>query len=171
MCETTVSIIRNWVGVLAPVASVFAAVTAMGVALWVAKLQREIQERQLRRNLFDKRYAILLLVQEFLAHVLKMDGAVDLQGDECRRFWNAMAQAEFLFDSDVNSYMNEIKQTVLSLHTKHAQRNHWVAMREQDKAEPVMADILKILAELSGSFLEKPIQKLAFQRLFYQQKI
>ena len=115
---------RDWVSTVAAGVSALAAITAIGVSLWVAFTQRRIQERQLKQNLFDKRYAVFLAVEEFLIHLLQRDGSVKLTGDEYRRFRYAMEQAEFLFDADVNSYMTEVDQVARHLYCKCFKRDN-----------------------------------------------
>jgi hypothetical protein len=84
---------RDWVSVLAPTASALAAITALAVSSWVAYVQRRIQERQRKQNLYDKPYALFLAVEEFVAHVQR---SLALTGDEFRRFQYAVEHAEFL---------------------------------------------------------------------------
>ncbi len=131
----------------------YAAITAIGVSLWVAFTQRRIQERQLEQNLFDKRYAVFQIVEEFLIHVLQTDGSVKLTGDEYRRFRYAVEQAEFLFDADVNSYMKEVNQAVLDLHPKCFKRDKLALMNQQDAELGV--EIIKVLGEIGGPLLDK----------------
>ena len=139
-------------------ASALAAITAIGVSSWVAFKQRRIQEWQLKQNLFDKRYAVFLAVEEFLMHVYGVDGSVKPTGDEYRRFRYAMDQAEFLFNADVNSYMKEVNQVAGNLHVKCFERDHLALMNQQNTELSV--EILKMLGEISGPLLEK--RKMAF---------
>jgi hypothetical protein len=87
---------RDWVSVLAPTASALAAITALAVSSWVAYVQRRIQERQRKQNLYDKPYALFLAVEEFVVHVQRVDGSLALTADEFRRFQYAVEHAEFL---------------------------------------------------------------------------
>jgi hypothetical protein len=134
-------------------ASALAAITAIGVSSWVAFKQRRIQEWQLKQNLFDKRYAVFLAVEEFLMHVYGVDGSVKPTGDEYRRFRYAMEQAEFLFDTDVNSYMTEVNQTVSGMHEKCFKRDKLAEIHQPDTELSI--EILKVLGEISGPLLEK----------------
>ncbi len=146
--------IKDWVSAFAPIASALLAGTAIWVALRGARLQRQIQERQLNINLFDKRYAVLVATQDFAAYILKTDGAVKLDSDEYRRFWIAMEHAEYFFEPSVKSYMKELDQIARDLYVKCRNRDHLVMMHERH--EEVGAEILNKLTELSASFLEKP---------------
>jgi hypothetical protein len=122
--------VKDWVSVLAPTASAFAAITALGVFLWVANAQRRNQAMQLKQNLFDKRYNVYLVVEEFLMHVLRTNGSFNMPGEEFRRFKYAAEQAEFLFGADVVSYMKEINKVAVDLWPKCSKRDHLANMGE-----------------------------------------
>jgi hypothetical protein len=128
-------------------ASACAAIAAVFVSLRVAITQRRIQEKQLKQDLFDKRYAVFLAVEEFLVHVDQINGSVKPTGDEYRRFRYAMEQAEFLFNADVNSYMKEVDQVARTLHEKCLERDHLALMKQQNTE--LSAEILKQYTELS----------------------
>jgi hypothetical protein len=145
--------IRDWLALLASSGSALAAITALWISLWVANVQRQIQTKQLKQDLFEKRYAIFLAAEAFLAHVLKTDGSVNLIGEEFRKFRYVMDEAQFLFNTDVVNYLNEINQAVLGLHGKCFERDHLASMNKQDAALGV--EILQKLDEFSGPFLEK----------------
>jgi hypothetical protein len=134
-------------------ASACAAIAAIFVSFWVAITQRRIQERQLKQDLFDKRYAVFLAVEEFLVHVDQMNGSVKPTGDEYRRFRYAMERAEFLFDTDVNSYMTEVNQAVCGMHEKCFKRDKLAEIHQPDTE--LSKDILKVLGEISGPLREK----------------
>ena len=144
---------RDWVSVLAPTASALAAVTALGLSLWVAFKQRQIQERQLKQSLYDKRYAVFLTVEEFLNYVLRVNGSVNLLGDEVRRFLYAKEQAEFLYKRDVVDYMEQLWQSVRVLYDKACKRDHLKKMNRQD--DELNVGIVKTTIEINEAFVER----------------
>ena len=114
---------KDWVSVLTPIASVLAAITALALSTWVAYRQRQIQELQLRQNLFDKRYSIFQTVEDFMNYVLQNDGSINIISAEFRRFRDAREQAEFLFETDVSKYLAKLNETVLALYLKITECN------------------------------------------------
>jgi hypothetical protein len=60
-----------------------------------------------------------------------------------------MEQAEFLFSSDVNLYLREIKKKVLALYPKCFERDHLASAGRQDAA--LSSDISKVIGELVDS--------------------
>src|SRR5277367_715774 len=85
--------------------SALAAITAIGISVWVWISQGRILKRQLKIALFDKRYPIFLTTEEFIAYVIRVDGSIELSSNEVRKFQFAVEQSEFLFEKDVLGYM------------------------------------------------------------------
>jgi hypothetical protein len=102
---------RGWVDVAAMVAQLATPLLAIAIAIWVAVRQNEIQERQLRKDLFDRRFVVYRDTREFMAYVMGTNGHFSLQGTEYRRFMDAVENAEMLFRTDVHDYLLEIKKT------------------------------------------------------------
>lgn len=139
--------------VLAPTLSAFAAISALAISLWVAHEQRKLSRSQLKHSYFEKRYAVFRATEDFLNHVLRVDGSLKLVSDEFRTFHYALEQAEFLFGPDVVGYMNELKKTVVDIHPQVFERDHLALMKLQ-KLE-LDTEITAVLMRLAGPLTEK----------------
>jgi hypothetical protein len=67
---------------------------------------------KLRIDLFDRRYRVFDAARKFIAHI-HSHAAVD--GSQLFEFSAATLDAEFLFDADVVSFLDEMKKHALSL--------------------------------------------------------
>jgi len=93
---------RDWIDLLEAFGPLIAAFVAVGVGL----MQRHLQKQQLKQDLFEKRYKVYALTQDFAAAALR----VGVSGDEAiTKFSNGTAHAEFLFDKDVLEFIDSIK--------------------------------------------------------------
>jgi hypothetical protein len=137
----------------ASIASALAAIVALGISVWVALWQRKLQKERVRQDLFDKRYAVFLSVDEFVMYVLRVDGSFKMMGDEVRRFLYAVEQSEFLFHADVIDYMHQVEKTVFDLHPKAAKRDHLAKMNQNDSELNVQIE--DVIIELAGSLSER----------------
>jgi len=91
-----------------------------------AKLQLQQQERQLKKNLFDQRFAVFVNVRDFITYVLRENGKIQLAGPgQYREFWESMEKAEMLFGTDVNKYLGEVDETA---------REFYMSAQGMDKA-------------------------------------
>jgi hypothetical protein len=138
---------------LPAIVSALAATTALAVSLWVEYAQRQLIRRQIKQSLYEKRYAIFLAAEDFLMHVLRVDGSIKLPSEEFRKFHDATEQTEFLFGADVVAYMDQLKKTACDLYPKAFERDHLAAMNQQ-KPE-LDLEITKALMEIGGRFVEK----------------
>jgi quinol monooxygenase YgiN len=66
----------------ASIASALAAIVALGISVWVALWQGKLQKERVQQDLFDKRYAVFLLVDEFMMYALRVDGSVKLNSED-----------------------------------------------------------------------------------------
>jgi hypothetical protein len=121
---------KDWLDYVAPVATAFGALAAIGtvaVALRIsnnqnrlqtmlADRQLDMQERQLKKDLFDRRFAIFTDTLEFIGLVLRNDGNIVLEGQEYRHFREAMQKAGMLFGTDVRNYLNGLDKTARDLY-------------------------------------------------------
>ena len=87
---------------------------AVGNGFWQAQLQR----RQLKHSLFEKRFTVYYAVREFLGEITRTLRVDDLQ--RCFKFLRDTNQAEFLFDPSVESFISEVYRMATSLHTVNA---------------------------------------------------
>jgi hypothetical protein len=78
----------------------------------IQKMQLELQGRQLKKDLFDKRFAVYTDVLDFLSYVLNNNGQIQLAGPgEYRQFRQCMERAEMLFGDDVRKYIADVDET------------------------------------------------------------
>ena len=114
---------RGWldyisaIGAFGTVLAAVAALVAVIVTRGVAKRQLDLQERGLRKDLFDRRYAVFLDTGEFLRPLLSSPSIFSAESDEYRRFGETAQKAEMLFGkcSEVCKYLAEINKTAASL--------------------------------------------------------
>jgi len=132
--------------------SALAAITAIGISVWVWISQGRILKRQLKIALFDKRYPIFLTTEEFIAYVIRVDGSIELSSNEVRKFQFAVEQSEFLFKEDVLGYMTRLKKTVFDLYPKTRKRDHLATMGQSD--QQLNLEIIAALIEIAGPFVE-----------------
>jgi hypothetical protein len=132
---------RNWLDYVAPLGTVLAAAAATGtvfVALRIANnqnrlqktlmdRQHDLQERELKKDLFDRRFLIFTDSLEFTGFVLRNNGDIVLEGAEYRHFREAMQKAGMLFGGDVGSYLNDLDKTVRDLYVSAKGRSRAVA--------------------------------------------
>ncbi|GHA69118.1 hypothetical protein GCM10009007_07430 [Formosimonas limnophila] len=89
-------------------------VAALIVGLTVAAIayrQWKTEQNKLKLDLFDRRYRIYEVTRELLKLIdLKMNSMEHLYV-----FWSNTSGAEFLFDSDIESYLKEVEDKALKL--------------------------------------------------------
>jgi hypothetical protein len=100
----------TWIEMLSALGVPTALVIAAGNAWWQARLQ----ERQLKLDMFEKRFAIYLTVRKFLGEITKTLRVDDLQ--VCFTFLRETNQAEFLFSESIKDFIEEIYRRATSLH-------------------------------------------------------
>lgn len=152
-CQLMVMQTNESLRVIPPIASAVAAMTALGISVWVALSQRRIQERQLQKDLFDKRYIVYLAVEEFLMYVLREDGSIDLLSDDVQKYRRAVEKADFLFDADVTDYMSHVQKVAFELYPIAVKRDHLAKMAQREP--DVDVKVASTLVELSGTLSER----------------
>jgi len=106
---------KSWTDLLAPAASLLVSVIAVSISLWVANRQRELQERQLRKDLFERRFEIYTKTNDFLVYTMRNDGMIVLTGPEYRDFQDTMEKAEMLCEQ-AHPYLVEIAEAAKELY-------------------------------------------------------
>jgi hypothetical protein len=123
---------KYWLDYVTPLGTVLASVAAL-LAMLVARriarnqdaLQKELanrqidlqkeqleeQKRQLKKDLFDRRFAVFADTGDFIGYVLRENGNICLTGTEYRQFRQAMAKAEVLFGAQVREYLEDVHKT------------------------------------------------------------
>jgi len=91
---------------LQPIATIFAAIVAVGVTAYFAWHQREIAKEQariaresLRLDLYDRRFAIFISIFDFYEAMISWTGTPE-QKDARAKFFRAYQQSVFLFKSE-----------------------------------------------------------------------
>jgi predicted naringenin-chalcone synthase len=105
---------KSWTDWLVPAASMLVSIVAVSISLWVANRQRELQERQLRKDLFDRRFDIYTKTRDFMTYTMRNDGMIVLTGPEYREFQDTMEKAEMLCEK-AHPYLVEINKAALEL--------------------------------------------------------
>jgi hypothetical protein len=118
---------RDWIEYVPPWVTALAALITVAVAVVIARnqgrlqqtlaekqfeiqrMQLEQQERQLKKDLFDRRFSVFTDVQKFFDYVLQKNGDIELNGPgEYRQFRECMERAEMLFGDDVKEYLEDV---------------------------------------------------------------
>jgi type II secretory pathway pseudopilin PulG len=86
------------------------------------KAQQEQQERQLKKDLFDRRFAVFKDTGEFISPILSTPTSFTPQGDGYRRFGETLQLAEMLFDPEVREYLEDINSTAVDLWASNQRR-------------------------------------------------
>lgn len=85
------------------------------VGTWIGWQQMRINKNRLRHELFEKRYAIFKAAGNFLGAIMREGKASEqAQAD----FRVGIQGASFLFDSSVNTLLNQIWEKAIDLETK-----------------------------------------------------
>ncbi|MBN9125418.1 MAG: hypothetical protein BGO99_13750 [Nitrosospira sp. 56-18] len=83
-----------------------------GAAVGVSVLQWKINQQKLKLDLYDRRIHIYEVVKKIIQ---KGADGLSLTGDELSDFESSASQAEFLFDTDIPTYIYEIHRRGVNL--------------------------------------------------------
>ena len=92
-----------------------AALKAVGATRDIAQKQLDLQERQLRKDLYDRRFAVYRQTAEFLRPILGSPSSFRVESDESRKFAEAVQDAGMLFGADVCRYLKDVNTTAVDL--------------------------------------------------------
>jgi hypothetical protein len=87
--------------------------------LEIQKGQLEQQERQLRKDLFDRRFAVFTDTGEFMRPILSAPSGFTPQGEGYRKFGETMQIADMLFGPEVRKYLEDVDRTAVALWVAH----------------------------------------------------
>lgn len=107
-----------------------------GFAAYVAYQQFRLGREKFKLDLFEKRFSVFAGTRRLLSQVLT-DG--DIKLEYLFEFRAAVAEATFLYESDITSYLDEIDKKALHLN----------ALREEMKPLPVGAERSRLAGEIS----------------------
>lgn len=174
MCDWLTAHYANLKDFAGPIATVFAASVAAGVALvfgvvqWrVAAAQRDIARDNLRFSLLQRRYAIYDAAKHLLEHAAFAREATDVDGNKIRNWYIQIEEAHFYFPDDTCAHLQTITKNVETYFQHVLEREHidqedttrWV------KAGEVLADNLKVLRDHYAELPKKFKRPLAFKQL------
>jgi hypothetical protein len=118
---------KTWIDWLAAFAPVIVSSVAIIISIWVATRQNDLQARQLRKELFDRRFAVYTEVREFLMVVFQVNGHDAIHSPAYQRFLEAAEKAEMLFGAEVIAYLKDISTTVGKAYVYAAEEERIVA--------------------------------------------
>jgi hypothetical protein len=125
---------KNWLEYAPQCVTAFAAAITVFVAIFIARnqgrlqkalaeMQLEQQARQLKWNLFDRRFAVFAGVLEFISYVVQKNGVIELAGPgQYREFRECMETAEMLFGNDVIKYLEDVDETAREFYVSARRR-------------------------------------------------
>lgn len=77
------------------------------------KAQQELLERQLRKDLYDRRFTVFTDTGQFMRPVLSSPNGFTPEADEYRRFGETVQNAEMLFGPEVCKYLEDVDRTAV----------------------------------------------------------
>ena len=131
---------------LAAAAAIITVIVARGIAhnqnklqetlaarqLDLQKAQLEQQERQLKKDLFDRRFTVFTDTGEFISFVLRQNGNISLNSGEYTQFWQTSEKAEMLFGADIREYLEDVQKTAGEFYVTAQGREKAVATGDVD---------------------------------------
>ena len=96
-----------------------AAITAVIVTRPIANKQLDLQERQLKKDLFDRRFKIFTDTDEFLGHITSSPSTFTPSSEEYRKFFASVEAAEVLCGQEVKTYLKDTDETAKQLSADH----------------------------------------------------
>ena len=81
----------------------------------MATRQNDLQARQLRKDLFDRRFAVYSGTREFLNFVQQRDGEKVIHGPEYYQWRETLEKAEMLFGPEVLAYLREVDEAARNM--------------------------------------------------------
>src|SRR5215470_13774800 len=108
----------QWVKVLA--VPIFTAVIAL-VGGWVGYQQMQIAQVKLQHDLYERRFKVYDAARTFLLRIFTMR---DASQEEIQTFNTTTAEADFLFDLNVYSFLQDVGMQALALHTLEEARKN-----------------------------------------------
>jgi hypothetical protein len=102
-------------GAAGTVVAAVAALIAVKVTRSIARKQLDLQERQLRNDLYDRRFAVFADTGNFLRPILSTPTGFTPQSDAYRQFGETAQNAEMLFGPEVRKYIEDVSRTAVNL--------------------------------------------------------
>jgi len=115
----------EWFTIAAPIVI---STIALVISWRVSNAQRELQERQFRKDLFDRIFDIYTKTREFMDYAMRNDGDITLTGSEYSDCQETLEKADWLCPK-AHAYLVEVEKTSGGLY----------AYKKQDEARAVSA--------------------------------
>jgi len=109
------------------------------IAVYVAWHQWQLNKRKMKLELYDRRKAVYEELKN-LFHIISRDANVNMS--DLSTYWVNVSEADFLFGSDVTSYLKEIYDHGVKLSYWHRQ------YRDSNQTKPAGYDHGKVVDEM-----------------------
>jgi hypothetical protein len=122
------------------------------IAAYIAYQQWLINRTKLRLDLYDRRVTVLRAVKEFLS-AIAVAGAV--KGEALSNYVRAVAEADFLFDKRLRTYLDEIYKKSVRMLTLKMELGDMPFGPDRTARVKEEMDLLKWMAEQGGALNEE----------------
>jgi hypothetical protein len=137
---------KTCVDLATAIAPILTSVIAVAISLWVAITQNRLKHRDLKKDLFDRRFTVYTAAREYMTFVLAKAGVGVIHGEEAVRFDEAREKAEMLLGPEVRAYLLDIRQTAGKLYvyaTETAKQTEPERIKENEVAWDHFNELLK----------------------------
>lgn len=126
------------------------------LAAYIAWQQWKTNERKLKLDLYDRRFRIYEATRQLILSIIRN---ADVESEEIQKFQLTVAEARFLFGSDITGYLEEIQSRAIQFRSCNGQyRDLYQPKPEGYDHHEVVAKIHTELVWLAGQ-LEPTAQK------------
>jgi hypothetical protein len=101
-----------------PAVAAFLGVLTAAIGTWIAWQQHRATRAKLRLDLYDRRFAISIAVNKLLSRIVSN---ATLELVDLHAYNQDTAQALFLFDADLNGYIEELRDRAVEFHVNGKQ--------------------------------------------------
>jgi hypothetical protein len=126
---------KTWIDWLAAFAPVIVSGVAIIISIWVATRQNDLQARQLRKDLFDRRFTLYTDAREFLNFVGQTDGENIIHTPTYQHFLEVIEKSEMMFGPEVFAYLKEISKSVSDFCVYKAQEQRIIESGDQKRID------------------------------------
>jgi hypothetical protein len=152
---------RECIQTFSPIASTAVAVSAVGVAIWLGKLQRaiqegqrQIQEAQLKNALYDRRFSVYAGSLRYMTRLMQMNGAVE--SSDLEKYVPEVELGELLFGEEVRKFLVDLRELGINLYVMSREAAHLDTMQQESTAKHL--EVGEMMKELTGRMMERRTQ-------------
>jgi ribosomal protein L34 len=157
--RTWVDYAPAWVTAVAALVTVFVAILIARnqnkLQETLAKKQTDLQEAQLKKDLFDRRFIVFTDTLDFIGMVIRNDGDIVLEGPEYRHFLETTQKAGMLFGADVRSYLKGVTETTTNLYVSARGRGRAIQSFRLVQIENCNLASVRVLFSPVGRFMNE----------------